>query len=253
MAIWITGDIHGVPNRFSSDTFPEGKALSRDDVVEILGDFGLVWYYQGETPEEKYLLDWLNKKPWTTVATLGNHENYDRIERLPVEERFGAPVWVLRPNVYLLQSGYIYNINGKKIWNFNGASSHDIEDGIIDSKDWKKIAKEWDKQGKRFRVKGITWWDQEVEKDPKVYERGISNLEKENYDVDFVWTHCAPTQVENLMGFFDHDALTDYFQKIDEEFKKRGQNPKWFFGHYHRNDTVDYHKYVLYEQIIQIA
>ena len=107
--------------------------LDKSDVVEILGDFGMVWDYNGTSIEENFMLDWLDKKPWTTVATLGNHENYDRIEKLPVEEHFGAPVYVLRPSVFLLKSGYVYTINGYKIWNFNGASSQDISDGIIDS------------------------------------------------------------------------------------------------------------------------
>ena len=251
--IWTTGDIHGDPKRLSAQIFPEGKNMDKTDVVEILGDFGLVWDYRGETHEEKYWLDWLDKKPWTTVATLGNHENYDRIEKLPVEERFDAPVWVLRPNVYLLQSGYVYNINGKKIWNFNGASSHDIDDGIIDSENWKEIAKEWERQGKHFRVKGITWWDQEIEKDLKVYDRGIENLEKAGFDVDFVWTHCVSGNTAAIMGFFENDPLTNYFNKIDELFKEHGKSPKWLFGHYHRNMNVEFHKYCLYEQIIQIA
>ncbi|MBR3354599.1 MAG: metallophosphoesterase [Oscillospiraceae bacterium] len=255
MSIYITGDIHGDPERFSSSIFPEGKNLKRDDVVEILGDFGLVWDYQGESDQETYWLDWLEKKPWTTVATLGNHENYDRIEKLPVEERFGGPVWVVRPHVLLLQSGYIYEISGKKIWNFNGAASHDISDGIIDGADpdWRKRAREWDRFGKWFRVKGVSWWPQEVESNESVYERGISNLEVVDYDVDFVWTHCAPTEIVRLMRHYSNDRLTDYLQRIDDEFKNRNRDPYWFFGHYHDNRTPDHHKYLLYEQIVQIA
>ena len=253
--IWVTGDIHGNPSRLNTDCFPEGKSFTREDVVEILGDFGLVWDHHGENREEKYWLDWLENKPWTTVATLGNHENYKRIEKLPVEEHFGAPVYVVRPHVYLLQSGYVYTINGKKIWNFNGASSHDISDGIIDSADpnWRKRAKEWDKLGRSFRIKDISWWPQEVEKDPAVYQRGINSLEKEDYKIDFIWTHCAPTEVENIMGFYNHDRLTDYLQEVDDLFEEKGQRPMWFFGHYHNNKTPAYHKYLLYEQIIQIA
>ena len=59
MAVWITGDIHGNPQRFSTDIFPEQKEMTKDDVVIILGDFGLVWDYSGENKTEKYWLDWL--------------------------------------------------------------------------------------------------------------------------------------------------------------------------------------------------
>lgn len=54
MAVWITGDIHGNPQRFSTDNFPEQKEMTKDDVVIILGDFGLVWDYSGENKTEKY-------------------------------------------------------------------------------------------------------------------------------------------------------------------------------------------------------
>ena len=47
--------------------------------------------------------------------------------------------------------------------------------------------------------------------------------------------------------------ISDYFQKIDDEFKNHNRDPYWFFGHYHDNRTPDHHKYLLYEQIIQIA
>ena len=253
MSIFVTGDIHGNPSRFSSDIFYEGKDLTKADVVEILGDFGLVWS-QTESPAEQFHLDWLNNKPWTTVATLGNHENYDRIATLPVEEHFGGPVWVLRPSIFLLQSGYIYEICGKKIWNFNGARSHDISDGILDPEDPQFEAKifELERNFKyMWRVKNRTWWAQEVEQDPEVYARGIRNLEAVNYDVDFVWTHCCPTRTAWALGFSEkQDRLCEYFQEID---LKLPEKTVWFFGHYHQNKTVEYHRHCLYEQIIQIA
>ena len=57
MSVWVTGDIHGNPRRFSSDIFPEQKEMTKNDVVIILGDFGLVWDYNGESKTEKYWLD----------------------------------------------------------------------------------------------------------------------------------------------------------------------------------------------------
>lgn len=251
MSIFVTGDIHGNPGRFSWDIFPEGEFMTKGDVVEILGDFGLVWSKE-ESLTEAFHLNWLEKKPWTTVATLGNHENYDRIVTLPVEERFGAPVWVLRPSVFLLQSGYIYEINGRKIWNFNGAKSHDISDGILDPEDleFENKKKTLERNFKyMWRVKGQSWWEQEIEQDPDVYERGIRNLEEVNYDVDFVWTHCCSSSVASMMGFMENDPLTEYFQKIEGKLPERTQ---WLFGHYHRNETVCYHRHCIYEQIIQI-
>lgn len=54
MAIWVTGDVHGDPRRFSIDIFPEQKEMTKDDIIICLGDFGLVWDYNGESKTEKY-------------------------------------------------------------------------------------------------------------------------------------------------------------------------------------------------------
>jgi len=249
--IWITGDCHSNISRFSNEVFPEQKEMDKSDVVEILGDFGLVWE-QEESKYEKYWLDWLNDKNFTTVATLGNHENYDRIEKLPVQERFGAPVYVLRDSIYLLQSGYIYEINGKKIWNFNGARSHDINDGIIDGSDpnWKKLAKAKEKAGKgMYRVKGLSWWEQEVEQNQEVYDRGLKTLESVDWKVDYIWTHCTASSVASMLGFYENDRLSEYLNEIHDKAKF----DYWFFGHYHEDKTVLPHEYCLYTQLIQIA
>ena len=251
-SIYVTGDIHGNPARLSSDTFPAGKKLNKDDVVEILGDFGLIWE-QEESPTEEFHLDWLNKKPWTTVATLGNHENYDRIATLPVEEHFGGPVWVVRPSVFLLQSGYVYTICGKKIWNFNGAQSHDISDGILDPED-PQFANRLLEMRMNFknlwRIKNVTWWEQEIEQDPEVYERGIKNLEEAGDDLDFVWTHCCSRNTAAMMGFTENDKLVKYFNKVEGRIPDK---TRWYFGHYHRDALVSRHHECVYQKIFRIA
>ena len=41
--IFITGDIHGDPSRFSADEFPAQDEMTREDYVIICGDFGMLW------------------------------------------------------------------------------------------------------------------------------------------------------------------------------------------------------------------
>ena len=82
ISVWITGDIHGNPVRLSTDSFYEQKEFSGnkdENIVIILGDFGLVWSRDGENKNEKYWLDWLESKPFTTVFVDGNHENHIRL------------------------------------------------------------------------------------------------------------------------------------------------------------------------------
>ena len=56
VSIWITGDIHGNPVRLSTDSFYEQKEFSSDkdeNIVIILGDFGLVWSRDRENKERQ--------------------------------------------------------------------------------------------------------------------------------------------------------------------------------------------------------
>ena len=110
MSIWITGDIHGNPNRFSIDSFPEQKEMTKKDFVICLGDFGLVWNYRGESKTERFWLDWLNHKAFTTLFIDGNHDNFDRLDSYPVEEWHGGKVHFIRPSVIHLMRGQIFNL-----------------------------------------------------------------------------------------------------------------------------------------------
>ena len=81
MAVYVTGDIHGNPERLGVHSFYEQKEFIKnrenkdDNTVIILGDFGLVWNRDGESKQEKYWLDWLENKSFTTVFVDGNHSN----------------------------------------------------------------------------------------------------------------------------------------------------------------------------------
>ena len=88
MAIFITGDTHGDFTRFKKDIFYERAELTKEDCVIITGDFGGIW---DGSANERYWLDWLEKKPFTTLFVSGNHENYDLLAEYPVEEWCGGP------------------------------------------------------------------------------------------------------------------------------------------------------------------
>ena len=126
--LYITGDTHGDIDihKLTASQWPEGCKLTKDDVLIIAGDFGLVFYpYKDDT--EEYWLDWLDACPWTTLFIDGNHENFDRLySEYPCEERYGGPVGIIRPSVlHLRQRGHVYAIAGKRFWCFGGATSID--------------------------------------------------------------------------------------------------------------------------------
>ena len=88
----------------------------------VLGDFGLPWSSDCTVDEagihpadhtDRYLLKWYNQKPFKILAVMGNHDNYDIIEKLPEIEMFGAKVLKVSDNVFYLKiliAGYFNSV-----------------------------------------------------------------------------------------------------------------------------------------------
>ena len=253
--VFITGDTHGSFSRFTKKRFPEQTGLTKDDIVMIAGDFGGIWYSAGDTAhakKEKGILTELNQRAFTTAFVPGNHENYDRL----MSDEFPTRFWnhgyakEIQPSIWMLLRGEIYEINGAAFFAFGGASSHDISDGILDPEDPDRKAKEklLKRNEKRmYRVKGVSWWDKELPTQEEM-DRGLENLDKHHWTVDYVISHCAPTSVQKAIGIQQADCLTEYLEQI----RKRLTYKKWFFGHYHHNKQVTDKDILLYEQIVRI-
>ena len=226
--------------------------MTKEDYVIICGDFGGVWNKEVENKEEKHLLDWLEGKPFTTLFVDGNHENFDRLYSYPVELWHGGKVHKIRPSVIHLMRGQIYEIDGKSFFTFGGASSHDIESGILDPEDSDfKEKKKWlDREWRSYRVNHITWWAQELPSEEEMQE-GRANLAAHDNQVDFIVTHCCATSTQMLIDEqkLKPDIETDYL----EEIKQTIQFKKWFFGHYHDNRNVSKKEILIYEQFVRIG
>lgn len=254
--IYITGDIHGEPRRFNTARFPEQREMTKDDFVIICGDFGLVWDYRGESEDEKYGLNWLDNRPFTTLFVSGNHENFDRLYEYPVVDFHGGKAQQISKSVYHLMRGQIYELCGKKFFTFGGASSHDIQDGILDpanfdnEDDFKDTCRNWYRSGKMFRIKGMSWWERELPTQEEM-DFGLKNLAEHGDKVDFIVTHCAPQQVVSMIsrGGYKADVLTSYFASIAEDV----EFTKWFFGHYHDDRQIMGKYELMYEYIMRIV
>lgn len=292
MAIYVTGDTHGAKqygfysvdgfmHRLNIDSFPEQKMMTKDDYVVICGDFGGVWDFKGESPEEKYNLDWLESRNFTTLFVPGNHENYDRLVGIndkkaldswifkglsdvkknrilngyPQKEWHGGIVREIRPSVLMLERGYVFDIDGCKCFAFGGARSHDISGGILKAEEFEskklanKEAERWNLEGKTFRVNHISWWEQEMPEQMEM-ERGWAMLEDEKYKVDFIFSHdCPASDKYFILRVNEPDELNRYLEQV----KQKAECKKWFFGHYHENMMIPGGKdLLLYEQIVQI-
>ena len=93
-----------------------------------------------------------------------NHENFDRLYGYPQKEWHGGEVHEIRPHVLHLMRGQVFEIDGKKIFTFGGASSHDISGGILETEDpdFKKKKRILDKGYEPYRINHLTWWEQEL-------------------------------------------------------------------------------------------
>ena len=223
--IFITGDTHGTHDfrKLNSHNFPEQKQMTQQDYLIITGDFGAVW--NGDA-EDRWLLNWYNTRNYTTLFIDGNHENHDMLNSYPIEEWNGGLVHRVMPNVLHLMRGQVFTLQDSTFFTFGGAMSTD----------------------KESRKEFISWWSQEL---PTYQEQNtaLDNLDKHNYQVDYVITHTAPTHVvRRLVGQY---MVEDPTGKILDEFFMRTSFKRWFFGHLHMDQQWD--KFIaLYDKVRQI-
>ncbi len=248
--IYVTGDTHGDFQRFGMKIFPQQKNMMKSDYVIICGDFGAVW---DDSPSERYWLDWLHDKPFTTLFVDGNHENFDRLYALPVAEWHGGKVHYIRDSIIHLMRGQIYHIEDMTFFTMGGAQSHDIDDGILDreSPTFHADKERLQKYGGRFRINHESWWNEELPSDAE-YAEALANLTASERRVNFIISHCCPTSLLPSLGKepAPHpDKLTNFFDTL----KSRCTYDKWFFGHYHENLELDAKHNLLYKQIIQLS
>ena len=232
--IFVTGDLHGsIDIRKLLDNHITTQ-MTEDDYLIICGDFGLVWNYKKEDRKERKWLKWLEERPWTTVFADGNHECFPRLNKFPVKEWHGGKVHEIRPKILHLMRGEVFDIDGKKIFAMGGAASHDRGPAVGDTK----------------AVQGKFWWPEEMPNAEEM-ENGRRNLEKNDWKVDYVITHCLPTTFQSIVkrDKYKADAMTDYLEEIYNKITFT----YWYSGHYHYDLDVTNNLSVIFTRIIRIG
>ena len=212
--IYVTGDTHGEIDiqKISKKRWGDHDKCK---YLIILGDFGLI-FNNVQTPTEKYWLDWLEDKPFTTLFIDGNHENHPKLAELPTTNYCGATCGVVRDNILHIKRGEILDIGGTTFFCMGGAESVD----------------------KKWRTEHVSWWKEEIPSGREM-TNGYTNLLKYNNKVDYVLTHTVPqraviafnTTPMSIPEFAKdpHDHTCAYLENIYEtiEFKA------WYAGHFH--------------------
>lgn len=233
--IYIVGDTHGELEikKLSKKNWLRQMPNypTRHDVVIIAGDFGLV-FNNVQTAAEKWWLNWLTEKPFTTLFVDGNHENHNKLAELEIVYRFGNKVGKVNDKVFHLRRGEIYTIADKKIFVMGGAMSVDKEQ----------------------RIMGVSWWEKELP-NWEEQDRALQNLDNHGNWVDYIITHTCPSVVADIYiasgraapyGKLD-DPTGKFFDYMIEtiDFKR------WYFGHWH--DDWRYGKYqMVYNNIVEV-
>lgn len=214
--IILTGDIHGDPMRL----YPlSGKGLTKDDIVIVLGDFGLIWNDKERT---KKVLELLGELNFTLAFVDGNHENFDLIEQMEETIFWNDGVAGLLPGgVIHLYRGQIYKINNKVIGVCGGANSVD--------KDW--------------REPKISWWEQEeiTHKDVETFRINLNDkYSEEKQKIDLMLSHDCPASLVPLVALYSgvNGAAISNSQRQLEKILNLVEIDKWYFGHWHINKKI---------------
>ena len=223
--IYVTSDTHGDADRFRA---PAVRRLRRGDTLVVLGDFGFVW--DGSKAEKKQLKK-LSRRRYKLLFIDGSHENFALLAQYPEVDFAGGRAQQLGKNLYRLQRGGLYTVEGKTLLVLGGGESLDRES----------------------REEGVTWWPEEL---PAAEElaRCDAALDACGGRVDFILTHDAPAR---LLGFlkldkdsvlYEENALELYLDGL----MKRAQYRLWCFGRYHLDQPVGTTVCAVYKKVIPL-
>ncbi|NLY03299.1 MAG: hypothetical protein GXZ15_00400 [Campylobacter sp.] len=211
--IILAGDTHGAYeiDKICNDEFLNSYPFSRDDKLIVLGDFGI---FESDEPNDSEfeLLKIIDSLPFTLLFIDGNHENFNRLYKFPIKEKFGGKVSKCSNNCFWLRRGEIYSIDGYNILTFGGAMSMDKED----------------------RELNVSWWEAEIPSDKEMQYclRNLENFLDKGAEIDIVLTHTAPKFIVKMLGFNDElDPVPFFLNKIFDIAKPK----EWFFGHFHKD------------------
>lgn len=233
--IYVRGDPHGIMSEFTDEKTPGISAWTNKDVLLIPGDFGFVLRGEENDPHEKENLDTLSQFPFTIAFIDGNHEGFPYLCQYPEVIQFGAPVRQLRNNIFWLQRGFVYTIQGHTFFVMGGAHSMDKSQRVA------------------FReFYGFPIWFKEELPSPQEYRRAILSLAEHNHKVDFILTHTAPKSIiHRVIGEAPdmHDAeLTGFLDWIYHDVRFS----RWFFGHFHVDMTINERMVACFRDIHEI-
>jgi hypothetical protein len=220
--IVLAADVHGSVHFNRLKDNPLLKTLRSSDYFIVCGDFGIVW----DPPATIQVIKaWADAQVFSILFIDGNHEHFPLLNRYPISHWHGGKVHQISKNVIHLLRGQVFQLDGMKFFTFGGG----------------------------FSIKRITGQSPiqmfpEEMPTPLEYDEGLNTLKTNDFTIDFVLTHTAPTKWLREIGEKSNQyeqELNDYLDRIEEKLKYH----HWYFGHFHKDQHTE--KYtIIYEKMI---
>lgn len=213
--IWFISDPHGGQDMDGLQQYISMR--KEDDLLIILGDMEL---HFRNTDANRAFTEYFAKLSFPIAFIDGNHENFDHLYSLPVEDWHGGKVHRLSKNIVHLMRGQVYEIEGKTFFTMGGC---------VSSQKWKDAG---------------LWWPQE---DPTAEEiaEGYENLKRHGNKVDYVLTHKYRIE--------DPDADPMTLQGLSNFIEANVSFKHWYAGHWHVTNFIDDRHTIVFQQPIQLT
>lgn len=252
MAIWITGDKHGMASdllvSFGSVTNP-----SEDDTLIICGDFGAEYGVAVNGRLKKAA----KKFPGQIVVLRGNHdarywskhtdtngtpENGWHIEVSGFQKNCYGKFLVQDkyPNIkYIQDEGGLYFIDGYTFLMIPGAYSIDKYHRLTNGMNYEFREQLTKEEMKKLSYISGLWYN----------------------EIDFVVSHTCPMKLEPKLQYLFLDfvdqtnvdkTMEHWMDDIAWEIEQGNKFKQWYFGHFHDDKTLDDKYTMLYNVVVPI-
>lgn len=213
--IILKGDIHANTTQLINFLYHNKEVLTDEDIIIILGDFGLIWKDKEKTTK---VLEELGNNKCKIAFLDGNHENFDLIKEMETIINWnGGRAGLLPGGIIHLLRGEVYQIGNKRVGVCGGANSVD----------------------KWHRTEGISWWRQE-----EITEQDIANLLLKtvtNCHLDIMLSHDCPSSLVPQVTAFSQINKSEISKSQErlEIINSTLKIDKWYFGHWHLDLKFD--------------
>ncbi|MEG2813182.1 MAG: hypothetical protein RSA79_01145 [Oscillospiraceae bacterium] len=179
--------------------------------------------WDGSKKENK-AIKWISKRRYNICFVDGFNDNQELINRYPQTKWNDGKARKILNNIYMLERGEIFNIEGNSFFAFGGGESLECESSP----------------------------DMQENKLPSYsdMENGINNLDSIKNSVDYIISHEAPSKIKLFINMENNevDHLNTYLDSIRENTKFK----QWYIGKYHSNKIISPCYHLLFTDVVKI-